>query len=161
MVTEPMNMNGYYHVVCTDSQGNVKWEDDIENLVVTVGKNATLDSILGNAGAGAVLMGLKGVGTSVVADTMASHATWAEITAIAARLTPVFSAASGGSKTTSTPTTFTMTGSATVAGCFIVLGGTTVPGNTTGILFSAGDFATARTVVATDILAVTYTVVIT
>ena len=161
MVTEPMNMNGYYHVVCTDSQGNVKWEDGIENLITTVGKNATLDSILGNAGAGVVLMGLKGVGTAVVADTMASHATWAEITAIAARVAPVFSVAASGAKTTSTPTSFTMTGSATVAGCFIVLGGTTVPGNTTGILFSAGDFATARTVVATDILAVTYTVVIT
>jgi hypothetical protein len=161
MVTEPMNMNGYYHVVCTDSQGNVKWEDGIENLVVTVGKNATLNSILGNAGAGTVLMGLKGVGTAVAADTMASHATWAEITAIAARLAPVFSAAASGSKTTSTPVSFTMTGSATVAGCFIVLGGTTVPGNTTGILFSAGDFATSRAVVATDILLVTYTVVIT
>ena len=161
MVTEPMNMNGYYHVVCTDSQGNVKWEDDIENLVVTVGKNATLDSILGNAGAGIVLMGLKGVGTAVVGNTMASHAAWAEITAIAARVAPVFSVAAGGSKTTSTPVSFTMTGSATVAGCFIVLGGTTVPGNTTGILFSAGDFATSRAVVATDILLVTYTVVIT
>ena len=161
MVTEPMNMNGYYHVVCTDSQGNVKWEDDIENLVTTVGKNATLNSILGNAGAGIVLMGLKGVGTAVVGDTMASHPSWAEITAIAARVAPVFSTASGGSKTTSTPTSFTMTGSATVAGCFIVLGGTTVPGNTTGILFSAGDFASTRAVVATDILLVTYTVVIT
>jgi len=161
MVTEQMSMNGYYHVVCTDSQGNIKWEDGIENLVVTVGKNATLDSILGNAGAGIVLMGLKGVGTSVVADTMASHATWAEITAIAARVAPVFSVAAAGAKTTSTPTSFTMTGSATVAGCFIVLGGTTVPGNTTGILFSAGDFALARAVVATDILLVTYTVTIT
>jgi hypothetical protein len=161
MVTDSMNMNGYYHVVCTDSQGNVKWEDDIENLITTVGKNATLDSILGNAGAGVVLMGLKGVGTAVVADTMASHATWAEITAIAARVAPVFAVAAAGAKTTSTPTSFTMTGSATVAGCFIVLGGTTVPGNTTGILFSAGDFASTRAVVATDILLVTYTVTIT
>jgi len=161
MVTDSMNMNGYYHVVCTDSQGNVKWEDDIENLITTVGKNATLDSILGNAGAGVVLMGLKGVGTAVVADTMASHATWAEITAIAARVAPVFAVAAVGAKTTSTPTSFTMTGSATVAGCFIVLGGTTVPGNTTGILFSAGDFASTRAVVATDILLVTYTVTIT
>ena len=161
MVTESMSMNGYYHVVCTDSQGNVKWEDGIENLVTTVGKNATLDSILGNAGAGVVLMGLKGVGTAVVGDTMASHASWAEITAIAARVAPVFSVAAAGAKTTSTPTSFTMSGSATVAGCFIVLGGTTVPGNTTGILFSAGDFAASRAVVATDILLVTYTVTIT
>lgn len=160
MLTEQMNINGYYHVVCTDAAGKVKWEDDVENLVTTVGKNATLDSILGNAGAGAVLMGLKGVGTALVTDTMTSHATWAEITAIAARVAPVFSPAAGGSKTTSTTTNFTMTGSATVAGCFIVLGGSTVPGNTTGILFSAGDFATTRTVVATDILLITYTVVI-
>ena len=160
MLTEQMSINGYYHVVCTDAAGKVKWEDDIENLVTTVGKNATLDSILGNAGAGAVLMGLKGVGTALVTDTMTSHATWAEITAIAARVAPVFSPAAGGAKTTSTTTNFTMTGSATVAGCFIVLGGSTVPGNTTGILFSAGDFASTRTVVATDILLISYTVVI-
>ena len=161
MLIEQMTINGYYHVVCTDAAGKVKWEDGIENLVTTVGKNATLNSILGNAGAGVVLMGLKGVGTAVVADTMTSHAAWAEITAIAARVAPVFSTAASGAKTTSTPTSFTMTGSATVAGCFIVLGGSTVPGNTTGILFSAGDFATTRTVVATDILLITYTVTIT
>ena len=161
MVTDAIKMDGHYHVVCTDSQGNVKWEDGIENLVTTVGKNATLNSILGNAGAGTVLMGLKGVGTAVVADTMPSHPSWSEITAIAARVAPTFSAAASGAKTTSTPTSFTMTNSATVAGCFIVIGGTTVPGNTTGTLFSAGDFATTRSVVATDILLVTYTVTIT
>jgi hypothetical protein len=66
---DTMSIQGSYHAVCYDAQGNVKWEDDIKNLVTTVGKNLTLDTILGNSAAGAVVMGLKGVGAANVADT--------------------------------------------------------------------------------------------
>jgi hypothetical protein len=50
---DQMSIQGSYHAVCYDAQGNVKWEDDIKNLVTTVGKNLTLDTILGNSAAGA------------------------------------------------------------------------------------------------------------
>jgi hypothetical protein len=162
--SEATSISGYYVVECFGSDGALKWKDDIHNLVTTVGKNLTMDTILGNSAAGAVVMGLKGVGTPNVADTQASHITWLEVglanapTYSGNRKTPVFSAASGGSKTTSAAVVFSMTGSGTVAGCFINIGGSATIDNTTGTLFSAGDFtAGSKTVTSGDTLNVSYT----
>jgi hypothetical protein len=119
--------------------------------------------MLGNVAVGAVVMGLKGTGTALVTDTQASH-TWLEVglanapTYSGTRKTPVFSAAVAGAKTTSAAVVFTMTGSGTVAGCFINLGGSATIDNTTGVLFSAGDFtAGSKTVTSGDTLSVSYT----
>jgi len=160
---EAMNLHGTYQIVCHDKFGDIKWVDVIGNLVTTVGKNFTMDTVLGNVAGGAVVMGLKGTGTAAVTDTQASH-TWLEVglanapTYSGSRKTPTFSAASAGAKTTSTPVVFTMTGSGTVAGCFINIGGSATIDNTTGTLFSAGDFtAGSKTVTSGDTLSVTYT----
>jgi hypothetical protein len=123
-----------------------------------------MDTTLGNTAGGAVVMGLKGTGTAVVADTQASHASWLEVglanapTYTGNRPTPTFSAASAGAKTTSSAVTFAITSSGTVAGCFINIGGSATKDNTTGTLFSAGDFtAGSKTVTSGDTLSVTYT----
>jgi len=164
---DSMAIEGYYTAVCYDANGNVKWEEDIHNVVTTVGKNATLDGILGNSAQGAVVMGLKGTGTAVAADTMSSHATWLEVglanapTYSGNRPAPTFSAASAGSKTTSSAVSFSMTGTGTVAGCFINIGGSATKDTTTGILFSAGDFSSSKSVVSGDTIAVTYTATLT
>jgi len=164
---DTMAIEGYYTAVCYDANGNVKWEEDIHNVVTTVGKNATLDGILGNSAQGAVVMGLKGTGTAVAADTMSSHATWLEVglanapTYSGNRPAPTFSAASAGSKTTSSAVSFSMTGTGTVAGCFINIGGSATKDTTTGILFSAGDFSSSKSVVNGDTIAVTYTATLT
>jgi hypothetical protein len=109
-------------------------------------------------------MGLKGTGTANVADTQASHASWLEVGLANApaytgnRPTPTFSAAAAGAKTTSSAVTFAITSSGTVAGCFINIGGSATKDNTTGTLFSAGDFtAGSKTVTSGDTLSVTYT----
>jgi hypothetical protein len=161
---EDQSISGYYEVKCHGADGQLKWEDDIHNLVTTVGKNLTMDTVLGNSAAGAVVMGLKGAGTPDVADTQASHVPWLEVglanapTYSGNRKTPVFSAASGGSKTTSSAVVFSMTGSGTVAGCFINIGGSATIDDTTGTLFSAGDFtAGSKTVTSGDTLNVSYT----
>ena len=165
--SDTMSIHGYYTAICYDAQGNVKWEEPIVNLVTTVGKNLTLDTILGNSAAGAVVMGLKGTGTANVADTQASHATWDEVglandpTYSGNRKTPSFSAASSGSKTTSAAVSFSITSTGTVAGCFINIGGSATIDNTTGTLFSAGDFASSKSVVNGDSIAVTYTATLT
>lgn len=165
--SDEMSIHGYYTAICYDAQGNVKWEEPIVNLVTTVGKNLTLDTILGNSAAGAVVMGLKGTGTANVADTQASHATWDEVglandpTYSGDRKTPTFSAASSGSKTTSSAVSFSITSTGTVAGCFINIGGSATIDNTTGTLFSAGDFASSKSVVNGDSIAVTYTATLT
>lgn len=164
---DSMAIEGYYTAVCYDATGTVKWEEDIHNVVCTVGKNATLDGILGNSAQGAVVMGLKGTGTAVAADTMSSHATWLEVglanapTYSGNRPAPTFSAASAGSKTTSSAVSFSMTGTGTVAGCFINIGGSATKDTTTGILFSAGDFSSSKSVVSGDTIAVTYTATLT
>ena len=73
------------------------------------------------------------------------------------RQAPTFSAASAGVKTTSAALTFAMTSSGTVAGCFINVGGSVTKDDTTGTLFSAGDFtAGSKGVTSGDTLSVTY-----
>jgi len=167
MPQDEMSIHGTYHAVCYDANGNVKWEDDIKNLVTTVGKNFTLDTTLGNTAGGAVVMGLKGTGTADVADTQASHASWLEVGLANApaysgnRPTPSFSSASAGSKATSSAVSFSMTSTGTVAGCFINIGGSATKDNTTGTLFSAGDFSSSKAVVNGDTIAVTYTATLT
>jgi len=167
MPEDQMSIHGHYTAVCYGADGQLKWTEPFCNLVTTVGKNATLDTILGNTAAGAVVMGLKGTGTAVVADTQASHASWLEVglanapTYSGNRPTPSFSAASAGSKATSSAVSFSITGTGTVAGCFINIGGSATKDSTSGTLFSAGDFSSSKSVVSGDTIAVTYTATLT
>ena len=45
-----MGVEGWYHVVCRDKDGNVKWEEEFPNLVVAVGKQLMLDTLLRTSG---------------------------------------------------------------------------------------------------------------
>ena len=171
-MNEQMEAQGCYHVTCHDKEGNLKWEDFIENVVVTVGKNLALDTFLAGSGYTVVgpYMGLissvsYGAGP-VAGDTMASHAGWTEAGSanaptFAARIAPAWSAATGGAKATSSAVSFTMTGAGTLKGCFIVTGSgaVTTIASTAGTLFSAGLFSGGDKVVAsTDVVNVTYSV---
>jgi hypothetical protein len=162
-----MGLRGVYTADCYDAQGNLKWSDSIENLTTNVGRKSLLDSYFANTGGGAVVMGLKGTGTAAYADTQSSHATWLEVggtnapTYSGTRKTPAFSAATSANPSvlsTSAAVIFTMTGSGTVAGAFVNIGGSATIDNTTGTLFSAGDFtAGSKTVTSGDTINVTYT----
>src|SRR5689334_17040091 len=160
---DEMEVVGHYEAICYGPDGEEKWRESFDNLVTTVGKNLLLDKILGNAAAGAVVMGLKGSGSAVAGDTQASHAGWSEVGGANAptysgnRPAPSFSAASAGSKSTSAAVAFSITGSGTVAGAFINIGGSATKDDTTATLFSAGDFAVARSVGNGDTINVTYT----
>lgn len=158
-----INPKGRFVAECYDEAGSLKWREEFDNLVTTVGKNKILDTALGNAAGGAVVMGLKGTGAAAAGDTQASHAGWSEVgganapTYSGSRPTPSFSAASGGSKSTSAAVAFSMTGAGTVAGCFINVNGLATKDDTTGVLLSAGDFAASRTVANGDTVNVSYT----
>lgn len=161
--TEDMLIKGRYVAECFDKDGNLKWRDEFDNLVTTVGKNDMLDKYLAGSSwsTGTVYMGLKGTGTAAAGDTMSSHSGWSELNASSssgARQSVSFSSASSGSKATSAAVAWSITSSATAAGCFIVIGGTSANANTTGVLFSAGDFSASRAVVNGDTLNVTYSV---
>lgn len=160
-------VHGHYIVNCVGKDGKVKWTESFDNVVVNTGKNLMLDNVL-NASATAstnIYMGLKSTGTAVVADTMASHASWTELNLTAssgARIAPAFSAAASGVKATSAAVSFSVTSSGTVFGVFIVIGSGAVVtnGSTAGTLFSAGDFGASRAVVNGDTLNVSYSVTI-
>jgi len=157
---DKIGVSGVFKAICFAPDGSVRWEDEISNLVVTVGKNDLLNKYFtGSAYTAAFYVGLKGTGTPAATDTMASHATWAEISTYSNATRPAFTAAaaSGGStNNTASPAVFNINGTATVAGLFITTG--SVPGGTTGTLFSATDFASSRSVLNGDTLNVTYTI---
>lgn len=170
--TEQVGLAGVYVAECYDAQGNLKWSDEIKNLVTDVGRQDMLDKFFGNTGAGAVVMGLAGENgsaafTPAYTDTQSSHAGWYEVggtnapTYSAPRKTPTFSGATNANPavlSTSAPVIFSMTGSGTVYGAFINFNGSSTIDNTTGVLFSIGAFtAGPKTVTSGDTINVTYT----
>jgi hypothetical protein len=156
---------GRFDAVCYDREGREVWRRSAPNLVTTVGKNDLLDKYLaGSSYSATVRMGLKGTGSAAAGDTQASHSGWLEQGGANAptysgnRPTPTWSAASGGSKATSAAVSFSITSSGTVYGCFINNGGSATKDDTTGVLYSAGDFTGGSAAVQNGYtLNVTYT----
>jgi len=172
-IPEGMGVDGHYHVECRDVDGNLKWEEKFPNLVVAVGKQLMLDTLLRGSAYTVVgpFLGLIGNSTTfAAADTMASH-TWTEfinytVGGSAVRGTAVFAASTSSGTTPSNVTTstasaitYTITGAGgTVYGCFLVTGSGAVStqSSTAGVLYSEGNFATAKTTTAGDTVSVTY-----
>lgn len=173
--SETVGIEGAYHVVCRDAEGNVKWEQEFPNLVNAVGKQLMLDTLLSGSAyttVGPYLGLISGAGpTFAAADTMASHAGWTEfvnytVGGSAVRGTASFASATSTGTTptnvttkTATAITYTITGAGgTVSGCFLVTGSgaSSTQSNTSGTLYSAGAFATAKITTAGDTVSVTY-----
>lgn len=144
-----------YGIECRDADGNLKWSEDYDNLVTTVGKTDIIDKYFKGSGYSAAwYLGLKGAGSAAVGDTLASHAGWSEVTPYAGNRPAIsFGTTSGGSNT-ATQVSYSINGSATVAGAFVC----SAASGTSGTLYSAGDFAQSRSVVSGDTLNVTLTV---
>ena len=173
VIPEGMGVEGFYHVECRDANGNLKWEEEFPNLVVAIGKQLMLDTLLRTSGTyttvGPFLGLINNSTTFAAADTMTSK-TWTELTTYtvggsAVRGTAVFTAATSTGTTPSNVTTsaaaaitYIMTGSATVYGCFLVTGTGAVStlSSTAGTLYSEGNFSTAKTVTSGDTVSVTY-----
>ena len=158
---------GIFTIQCHDSAGNLKWTASTHNLVVNVGlQDMNAKYFTGSAYTAAWYLGVYGAGASnnpAASDTMASHAGWTEVTAYSEATRP---ACTFGTPTTAdpsvatnsaSPATFSINGTTTVGGAFLTSNNT--KGGTTGILFSAGDFASPgdRAVVSGDTLTLTYT----
>ena len=173
-IPEGMTQEGYYHVVCRDANGNLKWEEEVPNLVVAIGKQLMLDTFLRTSGTYTTVgpfLGLIGNNTTfAAADTMASHS-WTEfinytVGGSAVRGTAVFAASSSAGTTpsnvttsTATSITYTITGAGgTVYGCFLVTGtgAVSTQSSTAGTLYSEGNFSVAKAVTALDTVSVTY-----
>lgn len=144
-----------YQVQCLDEFGRLKWEEEFENLVTTEGKNNIIDNqFKGSAYTAAWYLGLKGTGSAAAADTLASHSGWSEVTPYSGNRPAItFGTTSAGSNTASA-VSISINATATVAGAFIA----SVNTGTSGKLYSAGDFASSRSVLNGDTLNVTPTV---
>lgn len=172
-IPEGMGVEGYYHVECRDVAGNLKWHEEFPNLVVAVGKQLMLDTLLKGVSYSVTgpFLGLINNNTTFAAtDTMAAHS-WTEfinftVGGFATRGTAVFAVATSAGATpanittsTATPIVYTITGAGgTVFGCFLVLGTGAVNtlSSTTGVLYSEGNFAVAKAVTAGDTVSVTF-----
>jgi len=161
-LSDAIAAHGRYEIQCFDRDGNLKWSDDIENLVTTAGKNDALDKHLSGSGyTAAWYIGLIGAASyttgPAVGDTAASHGGWVESTDYSegSRPTAAFSAAAAGAKALSSALAFTLSGDVTIKGCFLVSNAT--KGGTTGIIYSAGLFTAGDKVLQSgDTLQVSY-----
>ena len=169
-LSEQVSVTGRYDVKCLDADGNLKWEDSIQNLVVNVGKANILSVYLGaDTQTTTWYMGLvdnTGYTAYNAADTMSSHTGWSESVAYSNSTRPTVTfgtaTASGGGagsagtgSIVSTAVTFTINASATILGAFLTTD--SAKSGTTGTLYSAGSFASSRAVISGDSLLVTYT----
>ena len=175
-VPEGMGIEGWYHVVCRDAQGNLKWEEEFPNLVVAAGKELMLNTLLRTSGTYTTVgpfLGLTKVSlTPAATDTMATVATSANefvnytVGGSAVRGTAAFAVASSTGATpsnvtssTATAITYTITSTGgTVYGCFLVTGTGAVNTqlSTAGTLYSEGNFGTAKTTTSGDTVSVTF-----
>lgn len=175
---EGAEAHGNYFVQCFDSNGNVKWEDVIENVVCTEGKTAALNAIFkGSAFTQVAVMGLIGNttystpvagNTAAAINTTGSANNWNESTSgvSAARkdltTSNVFTVTSNSAETSAQ--SFSIVGTDTINGVFVLIKSsagvapTTTVANTSGALWSAGAFTGgAKAVSSGDTLSVTYT----
>jgi hypothetical protein len=157
---------GVFHVQCVDKDGNIKWEDQMHNLVVNQGlQDMNTRYFAGSSYTASFFLGLvTGPGSSTTyaaADTLASHVGWTEFTNYSgSRKAVTFGTATTADPSvisnSASPSQFSITGAGgTVAGAFLC----TVASGTSGVLFSEADFQSPgdRVVVSGDTLNVTYT----
>lgn len=156
----PTHLKTIHYFECYDKDGNLKWTDKTENLVVTAGLNDLLTKYFkGSTYTAAWYVGLKGTGTVAAGDTMASHSGWTEITAYSESVRQTLtlgSASSGSIDNSASKAVFTINGSATVDGAFV--GSDSTKSGTTGTLYGASSFSGgSRSVISGDVLNVTIT----
>lgn len=164
---EKVAAGGVFTVTCFDTSGQVKWQEELTNLVVNAGLKDMNDKYFtGATYTAAWYIGLYGAAASndpAAGDTAASHAGWTEVTPYSNATRP---ACSFGAATTAdpsvitnslSPAVFTINATDVVGGAFLISDNT--KGGTTGVLFSASDFAAPgdRSVASGDTINVTYT----
>lgn len=173
-VLESMNIHGHFKFICIDKDGNLKWEDESDNVVTTQGRNNMLDTYLGNTQvAPTSYMSLIVAGAATPASTYVAPLIQ-EITGnvVTGGLRPVmtWTAAAGNTKAATT-TSFSILASATVIGNMVVNGNLWIVGGSNvnavgnsgatinGVLFSSSNFlAGSKNVSNGDTLNVSYSV---
>jgi len=154
-----LRLKNTWEVVCKGSDGKEKWRELNDNLIVTVGLNDLLDKFFKGSGyTGAWYIGLKSTGTALAADTMASHSSWTENTTYSESVRQTLTLgtpAAGSVNNSSSKATFSINGTTTIFGAFLVTNST--KGGTSGTLYGVVDFGSSRAVISGDTLEITVT----
>ena len=179
-VPETVGIEGYWKAECRDANGNLKWSEEFPNLVVAVGKQLMVDTLMRGSSYSVTgpYLGLTNASlTPAATDTMTTlvgggkEFTAYTVGGSAVRGTAVFAASTSTGSTPSNVTsstassiTYTITGAGgTIYGCFLVLGtgAVSTQSNTGGTLYSEGNFSVAKTTTAGDTVSVTYSTTLT
>lgn len=162
-----LRASGRFSVQCHGPDGQLKWESQSKNLVVNVGLKDMNDKyFLGSGYTATWFLGLYGAAASnnpAATDTIATKPGWVEqvpysnATRPVCTFAPATTAAPSVITNSGSPAVFNINATATLGGAFLVSNNT--KGGTTGILFSAADFAAPgdRAVTSGDTITVTYT----
>lgn len=163
-----LKLRTVYRFECFDKDGNLKWTEEVPNLVTTEGKNDLLTQYFkGAAYTAAWFIGLVnnvGFTAYAAADTAAQIGGtngWAEAVPYSNANRPTWTggSASGGSiDDTGSPASFTINASATIRGAFLT--SSNVKSGTAGKLYGEADFAASRSVINGDTLNVTVTLTV-
>jgi len=133
----------------------VAWQDEFDNLVLTLGKNYLFDNgLAGSSYTAAFYLGLVDGATTptfAATDSAASHSGWTENTGYttpANRGTAAWAAAASGAKALSSAISFSgWSAAGTIAGALLATVAT--KGATTGVIYSAGAFTGGNAAVGT------------
>jgi len=158
---------GVFAIRCIDANGQVKWEENLKNLVVNQGlQDMNTKYFKGVSYTATWYIGLYGAAASnnpTAADTAASHPGFTEIVPYsnATRPAATFDTATTADPSvisnSASPAVYTINATSTVGGAFLISDNT--KSGTAGVLFSASDFAAPgdRSVSSGDTIQITYT----
>lgn len=168
---ETVLLRNTYAFECYDSQGNLKWSEQVPNLVTNEGLNDLLNKYLkGSSYTAAFYVGLidnSGFGALAAGDTAAkitltanSPTTndWQEADDYSESVRQTLTlgtVASQSVNNSASKAAYSINGTVTVKGAFIVTSST--KGGTSGVLYGEAAFSTARAMLSGDTLNVTCT----
>lgn len=151
-----------YVVECRDADGELRWREELDNLIPDAGANDLLGKYLTGAGYTAAWYvglidqaGFTGIGNG---DTAASHPGWSEATyySQANRPTLTLGAASARSISNSaSQAVYSISASGSINGAFVV--STNTKAGTTGVIYGEASFGSPRSVLSGDTVNVTMT----
>lgn len=160
-IENALKLENVYFVECFGPDGKLKWADDIHNMVVYAGLNDLLDKYLkGSSYTAAWYVGLTGASpTPANADTMSSHGGWTDDATYSNATRPALTLGTVASQSvdnSASKAVFTINGTATIGGAFVVSNST--KSGTTGTLYGVGAFTGGnKSVGSGDTLNVTVT----
>ena len=154
-----VQFHNFWKIECRKSDGTLRWEDKIDNLVVNAGLNYILSAGIGNGTKISTWhVGLTGNTPTInAADTIASHAGWTEVVNYTESVRQAYSPAASGQTLTNTANKAVFninSNSVAVGGAFIV--SDNMKNGTAGTLYGVGAFSGGnKTVDNGDVLNIT------